>query len=438
MRLVCSDYKWLNKLNFVNSKILLPIIFVLILLYNTAVNIWMKGRIETLQNVIAIAILLIIAINFVLYPRKILGSWIKENYLVVAYFIIRGISWINSGFDYSVLRTIFFEAFFVIGIAICMIDKRTNYKLYQQIFIIVEFLFSLLCVIAFFIGKTNIFNVQNWLNEYTYYGKFEMTAFFGNPNTGGIMAGFAIIISIILYKECKQKWLILYAIYNIMFLFFEGSRNAILSTFLILILKLIIDCFKYRNKKRIIAFCLTGCLAIMAGIYAFTCYNIDIAPKHMSNVEYKISRISSDRYIIWKECIIEQKDHPLFGAGNLNLEQQNRTELFNDSSYSYLYPKATEFGPHNGYIGMVSGTGWLGFALFIMILFQRIRRAEILKEGNWYLALIFILVINLFESLFILNRFFTCFYMFMILEMKGDREDTDNNDKYNILTEDKI
>lgn len=99
-----------------------------------------------------------------------------------------------------------------------------------------------------------------------------------------------------------------------------------------------------------------------------------------------------------------------------------------DQTYYARYVSAAQLGPHNGYIGMISATGWAGFGLFIAILLQRIKRAKHLEKGRWYLMLIFIFVINCFESLFILNRFFTCFYMFLILE-------TDMEDGENRLTE---
>ena len=52
MELEYKSYKWLDKLNSVNSKILLPIAFVLILFFNTAINIWTGGIIESVQNLI--------------------------------------------------------------------------------------------------------------------------------------------------------------------------------------------------------------------------------------------------------------------------------------------------------------------------------------------------------------------------------------------------
>ena len=82
-----------------------------------------------------------------------------------------------------------------------------------------------------------------------------------------------------------------------------------------------------------------------------------------------------------------------------------------------------ELNPHNGYIAQISATGWVGFALFIAILAQRIKRADHLDKGRWHLLVIYTLVINCFESLFILNRFFTCFYMLLILETDMEQPD---------------
>ena len=142
--------------------------------------------------------------------------------------------------------------------------------------------------------------------------------------------------------------------------------------------------------------------------------------------EYNLDQLSSSRYTIWKECFITQQDDLLFGKGNLKLEQQARKDFLKDfekNNENYIFFNAVEFGPHNGYISMISGAGWLGLLLFIAILIQRIRRSKNLEKGNWYLMLVFIFAINCFESLFILNRFFACFYMFLILEADWEKED---------------
>ena len=146
-------------------------------------------------------------------------------------------------------------------------------------------------------------------------------------------------------------------------------------------------------------------------------------------LEDKLNLVSSTRYAIWKECFITQQDDLLFGKGSLKLEQQARKDLmkeYQSGSVDYRYFTTVELGPHNGYISMISGAGWLGLMLFIAILIQRIRRSKNLEKGSWYLMLVFIFAINCFESLFILNRFFACFYMFLILESDWEKEDDAN------------
>src|SRR5699024_496729 len=75
-------------------------------------------------------------------------------------------------------------------------------------------------------------------------------------------------------------------------------------------------------------------------------------------VEDKLSSLSSSRYIIWKESFLIQQDSLLFGKGNLKLEKEARKELVDKVKpmESTRFYAATELGPHNGYIGMISGT----------------------------------------------------------------------------------
>ena len=162
-------------------------------------------------------------------------------------------------------------------------------------------------------------------------------------------------------------------------------------------------------------------------IYGLIQYNESIEHLSYTEIEAAADRFSSGRYTLWKECIIVQKDNPVFGIGSLNLEQQAREDMMNSLEkrweYSYRYFSSIELGPHNGYIAQISATGWAGFAFFIAILAQKIKRADHLNRGRWYLLVIYTLVINCFESLFILNRFFTCFYMLLILETDMEQPD---------------
>lgn len=76
-----------NSLNIPNSKSLMPIMAILFICTNTVLNLWIGERIETKQNLLAIMVLFIVAVN--LTYRNNLIPWLKSNMLVVVYFIIR-------------------------------------------------------------------------------------------------------------------------------------------------------------------------------------------------------------------------------------------------------------------------------------------------------------------------------------------------------------
>ena len=61
-------------------------------------------------------------------------------------------------------------------------------------------------------------------------------------------------------------------------------------------------------------------------IYGLIQYNESIEHLSYTEIEAAADRFSSGRYTLWKECIIVQKDNPVFGIGSLNLEQQAREE----------------------------------------------------------------------------------------------------------------
>lgn len=429
-----SKNRWISSLNVFSSKILMPIMAILFICTNTVLNLWIGERIETIQNLLAIVILFIIAVNLLSSPRNNLIPWLKSNVLVVAYFIIRLISLWQSGFDYSVIRTIFFEMFFLIGICKFTINTVNGRNFYIKFFIWFELIISLLCFLMFFVVPHLGPSFQEMVATNTYYGKFPTASLFSNVNTAGIMAGFSIILSIAIYKKniLPGKFVIAFGLYNILALIFFGARSADIGIIVVLLFIGIKYISKSGNLKRVTIIALCLMVLTLIPIYGMIGYYESKATLSYEPAESKLNSLSSARYVIWKECFITQQDNLLFGKGNLNLEQEARKELmshYRSGTVYYQYFSTTEVGPHNGYIGMISGTGWLGFLAFIAILIQRIRRSKSLESGNWYLLLIFFFAINCFESLFILNRFFICFYMFLILESdweKGDETYLDN------------
>lgn len=418
----------------INSCILMPFMAILFLLTNTVFNLWINERMETIQNVLAI--LIVSSVIFILLKNVKLNlvPWIKNNVLVIIYFLVRIASLLNSGFEYSVIRSIFFEAFFLIGICKYILNPLKRRNIYITFFLWFDFIIVSLSILIFilmpYIGKEG----QEILITYTYYKESAKASLFSNINTAGILSGFSIIFSMVLYNQnaYNKKVLCFFGVYNTCAMVFFGTRSAYIGVVFTLIFWLIkaikksIDC----KKLTIASLCLM--MACLIPIYGMIGYYESKESLSYEPIEEKVSLVSSFRYSIWKECYIVQQENLLLGEGSLALEQKARADLidnYEEDEIDIRYFIASDLGPHNGYIGMISGTGWLGFLAFIAILIQRIRRSKSLESGNWYLLLIFFFAINCFESLFILNRFFICFYMFLILESdweKGDEMYLDN------------
>lgn len=418
---------WINKLNQFTSTIMMPLVTLTFILFNTVINKWLGERIETLQNVFAVFVLAVVAVNLLASPKNGLIPWLKGNVLVIVYFVARAISLWQSGFDYSVIRTIFFEMFFLIGI--CNMTAGGKSKLlYIKIFVWLELVFTALSLAIFYIGGLMGDSLNNFLIKYTYFEKSGNALLFSNPNTAGLFAAFAVVIAIILYnkKIFSNKFLIVFGVYNLIALVLFGCRSADMGLIAVAAVLLLHKFAPKLKKRSIAAITLALMILTLVPIYGMIEYHESKAHLSYTDIEAKIDILSSGRYAVWKECAITQHDDLLFGKGNLALEQADRKHMMDTLEkrweYSYRYMNVAEIGPHNGYIGMVSGTGWVGFALFMAILFQRIKRGKHLEKGNWHLIIVFSLVINCFESLFILNRFFTCFYMMLALETDFEEE----------------
>lgn len=422
---------WLDRLQFLSSRILMPFMAVLFICTNTVFNLWIDERIETVQNILAILVLLIVACYLLSAPRERLKPWIKSNVLVIAYFAVRLISLWQCGFDYSVIRTICFEMFFLIGICGFTVNSRSGCRFYVKFFIWLEVVMTALCAVIFMLMPHLGTEIQDAIIRFSYYDKASTAALFSNINTAGIMAGFSIVLAVVLYRKdiLSKKAIIVFGIYNVCALIYFGSRAAEVGVAAVVLFFIIKKSVPKSDVKKLTIVALCIMVLTLVPIYGLIGHYESKASLSYEPFEDKLNVVSSTRYAIWKECFITQQDDILFGKGNLKLEQQARKDLMEEylpGSVDYRYFVTVEYGPHNGYISMISGAGWLGLLLFIAILIQRIRRSKNLEKGNWYLMLVFIFAINCFESLFILNRFFACFYMFLILEADWEKEDDAN------------
>lgn len=419
---------WLNRLHSLSSKILMPLMAVLFITTNTVVNLWSSKRIETVQNILAILLLGIVACYLLSSPKQRFKLWLKDNYLVVAYFFVRLISLWQSGFDYSVIRSLIFELFFLIGICDFTVNSKNKGSFYITFFMWFEFIVTALCILTFLVVPHMDQTVQNVVASFTYYSEDPRTALFSNVNFAGAMAGIAIVMSIVMYtkKVYNRKLIIVFGVYNLFCLIFFGARSAEAGMIAVALSFVLKKCISKIDTKKLTIIALILIVLILIPLYGFIRYNESNVHMSYTMMEDKLNSASSERYLIWKESYITQQDDLMFGKGSINLDKQARWDLvtkYDSSQIEYRYFMAAELGPHNGYIGMISVTGWLGFILFVAILIQRIWRSRNMKSGNWYLMLIYVFTINCFECWFILTRFMACFYMFLILEADWEGEE---------------
>lgn len=416
---------WIDDLNNICQKYLMPVMLVMLFLYNTIVNSWVGGRIETLQNLLAVIIIGIVAVNIIFNHKIILPKWIKSNFIVLVYFVVRSITIVRTDFDYSAIRSVFFECFFLIGITNFTLETGKQNK-YFFIFAVLEFIFTLGSLFLYY--TMPLFGTEEVLLEFTNLETQGRALLFGNTNAAGIMCAFAVILAVIYYDKniFNKKIILIYGIYNLIAMILFGCRSANLGLIAAIVALLLVSKIRFITGKKIVVASLICAVLSLAPIY-YCIFNLnDYNAYELTDEENIIDDISTGRYLIWKQCAMTQTSNALFGLGSLKLEQEARKELIADIDQDYYWKmvKSTEFGPHNGYIGMISGTGILGFTLFILTLLQMIKRCRNLDYGRWYMLLVFIFMINCFESLFILNRFFSCFFMFMILtgDFSGEKE----------------
>ena len=409
------------------SGIIMPAMSVLFLCTNTVLNKWMGERAETIQNLIAIIVVLAFAVIILSKPKERIPQWLRMNYLVVAYLVVRIISLWKSGFDYSVGRTVFFEIFYLVGICFFSNVDKNKKIFYVKFFVWFEFLMTFASLAVYYICTYVTTGISDMLIKLTYFEKSGNALAFSNPNTAGIFAGFGIVLAIVIYGEkiFSKKFTVLYGMYNAVAMILFGCRSADMGVLAVIFTIIFFMIFRKVDKRKFTVAVLLMATATLIPIYGLVHYGESSSALSYTPIEIKVDSLSTGRYIIWKECVITQKNHEIFGHGNLNLEQQARKEFISgiDQNYYWRYTWAADLGPHNGYIAMVSGTGWAGLTLFIAILFQRIMRTKNLRKDRRYLILIFTFIINCFESLFILNRFFTCFYMLLILNESSENDD---------------
>lgn len=409
----------IERLNSFANKYLMPLMAIAFLAMNTVFDIWIGNRVETVQNILGVPIILIFLYSFTYKPKEAIITWLRENAFVLVYFVIRFASFAVTGFDYSVIRSIFFEIVFLVCInkTFISVDKKGTYI---KLFMCFEFLITFIGFILYYASKVFGETFYNFLESITFIAQSERAILYGNVNTAGIVAGFAVVVAVAVYNSnlFNKKIVALYGAYNFIAMLLYGCRSAdvgILVSFVALLIVVIVP--KCNRQLLTMVIIVTMALSVIPIYGAVEIFGQD-NNYELTDMEHKLNDLSTGRYMIWKECYMMQQEQPLLGYGSLRLEREARQTFFSDLGSDYWrYEEAAQIAPHNGYIGILSATGILGLVAFVLVMLDKIKKSNLMRTGFWYLIPVYIFAVNCFESTFILNRFVAFFFMLVILSM---------------------
>ncbi|MDO5415004.1 MAG: O-antigen ligase family protein [Bacillota bacterium] len=357
-------------------------------------------------------------IYFFTFSKEEKKNYIKENIVVIIYFIIRIISLLFLGFDSRIIGCMVYEIMFLVFINRWTLSDYKKVKYIFIMFIVFNFIVNVCSLIVGALGLNGFISLAYNVNSLAY--EFPWASVYMNPNNGGIMTAIAIILYLCIAKF-KVKYIpmhIIYMAFSLFMLMKYDCRSAVMSLILCG-LGYIIDKALKISKKRLIQAILIIVVLCNAALIAI----INIDEIQSSEPIKVINTLSTERYIIWYDAFYTAKENNmlLLGEGSNENELENRNnyllkEWENNGFDTNSYP-TTKLGLHNGYFSILFGAGIICAILFLIIMWQKIRQAEILNEGYWYLVVIFALMVNNFEALLIMNRSYVCFIMMIILVM---------------------
>lgn len=411
--------------------------------YKTIFGLYFEVTMERIQCIIGAGLALLAVYTFVKSDKGTRKKWIVGNAFVFAYFLVRVVTLIYTGVQYTVIRGLFFEGIYLIVLSSLIVDTKFCKRTIFPFFIAFNFVLNCINIVFYYACKNAVVGssgpniLYQFALKYTFLGNestYYYSCLYANPNFFGMMTGLALIISLnYFYKGMDRRKKIVYAVYVIFSLYcilVSNCSSAIVGLAACAFVVYLVKKFKCFTRKTVIIWC--AILAVLASSSVLVYISMQNELGAYTEEEGKMSRLTTGRYAIWKDCYYGHNDVDklLLGCGNITLEKQERYEYMLTKGPDYGYDKDGSLselvGTHNGYIGMLYCTGIFSALLFMCILFKRIRTSNILNKKYWYLAIIFVVVINLVESMIILSKNFPCLYMFLILAMDDEKTDTDD------------
>ena len=350
-------------------------------------------------------------------------DWLKHNAFAVLYLCTRFITLILTGFDITVLRSIWLETFYLLAVTDILTGGFSGNKVQKNI----------LCVSSILINAANLViylgysrfpeELQRALRANTIVEKYPFAAICTNPNAGGIFGATVLIISLIWFARSKgiiQKTAAgLFAAFHLIcfLVLYRSVRSAdvaLAATGILFLAGLIFRQLRGRAAVLVTLVCMLLGIAALGWFYTRP---ENSRLRTLNDQEFQLMELSTGRTIIWKTCFASLNETSVLGRGSLRLDRQYRKEYIDTHAEDAhdLYYNSAGYEPHNGYLAMISVTGWVGFSLCMIHMILQFLRAKHLDHSWWYLVPVYVLVNNFFEGWFILDHFIPCLYLFMIL-----------------------
>lgn len=425
-----------HRLELTKYMILLAYI-VLETLYQTIFGMYFDAVMDKLQCICAAALVCLLIFEWIRLDRQSKANWLKKHTIVFVYFIIRGITLVSVGFAYTMIRSLLFEVVYLLVFTELILRSSFCRKVAFKFFIWSNLILNIFnaflyiyCerILAAGTDATDI--IYEFANNHTYMGEFELynyCSMYSNPNQMGIMTSLAMIIvlnyltrEMSIYKKVATAF---YYVFGIYCLWISNCSSALVGIAAAIGAFAITKMIKMFTKKKTVVLVLLCAVLATCVIYGIVATHDDT--EAYSEFENQLDSLSTRRYTIWKDSYYSHKDELLLGCGNMTLEKRDRYQYNLDKGINPGFDISGSLvdyvGPHNGYVGMVSCTGILGFLAYLLVLLKKVKDSKSLNMGCWYLAIVFILTINLFECLTVVSKNVFCMCMFLIISME-DRE----------------
>ena len=353
--------------------------------------IWITEELETgysgyLRGAIIIFCLIVGVVIFLKKWPAHKGA-LSKGYYVLFTFIVFAIITLTYTLDekYTAVRSFFFVGIFflLIGLDKWLSSREKLHSLLNTMFYI--------CVAVVLINLISMgFPSRSW-----WWRTPRFIGLFEQPNQTG--AYMMLCYPLFLWKfyssenELKQKILaVTILVIALLLHVLTGSRTTIIGSILGISVFLLIK----RKIVKLVAVSSIASLFLIVLLFLYT-------PETMTRGDANSALTITGRDVLWKGAITRLLQNPLLGYGYMV-----ESKILNLESMEGTFSLATAQQPlHNGYLSIITGTGLIGFSMWLVIIFFPMAKSAKIREpylidykAYCFSTMIMVLVANFFES----------------------------------------